>query len=147
MEILFCDNCSGVLRAEDEFCPHCGEKVRTNEKEITLVVPKGITKLTVRFDENVTKAEFDNKIKNISLDNVMIPEQCYLEGMKYAVECGTISISMLQRRLAIGYPKAGQIIEWMENNGFISSFSGSCARKVYLTKEQLEKLVDQYGSH
>ena len=142
MEILFCEKCGGVLRAEDKFCPHCGEEVSENGQGITLVLPKGVTKLSIRFDESVTKSEPDDEIKDICLDAVMIPEPCYLEGLKYAVECGTVSISMLQRRLSVGYPKAGHIIAWMEDNGFISSFSGACARKVFLSKEQLEKLIN-----
>ena len=143
MEILFCKNCGGVLRAEDKFCPRCGEEVSEDRQGIALVLPKGITKLSIRFDENVMKSEPDDEIKDVCLDASIIPEPCYLEGLKYAVECGTVSISMLQRRLSVGYPKAGHIIAWMEENGFISSFSGACARKVYLSKEQLEKLTKQ----
>lgn len=143
MEILFCKNCGGVLRAEDKFCPQCGEEVSEDGQGITLVLPKGVTKLSIRFDESVTKSEPNDEIKDIHLDASIIPEPCYLEGLKYAVECGTVSISMLQRRLSVGYPKAGHIIAWMEENGFISSFSGACARKVYLSKEQLEKLIKQ----
>ena len=142
MEILFCKNCGGVLRAEDKFCPRCGEEVSEDRQGIALVLPKGITKLSIRFDESVTKSEPDDEIKDIRLDASIIPEPCYLEGLKYAVECGTASISMLQRRLSVGYPKAGNIIEWMEEYGFISHFSGSCARKVNLTKEQLAKFLD-----
>ena len=143
MQLLFCENCGNVLQAEDKFCPKCGEEVRASGQEVTLVFPKGITKLTVRFEENAAKAEPDDEIKDIRLDASIIPEPCYLEGLKYAVECGTVSISMLQRRLSVGYPKAGHIIAWMEDNGFISSFSGACARKVFLSKEQLEKLIKQ----
>ena len=142
---MFCKNCGNVLRAEDKFCPHCGEEVPEGGQGITIVLPKGITKLSVRFDENATKAEPDNEIKDIRLDAVIIPEPCYLEGLKYAVECGTVSISMLQRRLSVGYPKAGHIIAWMEDNGFISSFSGACARKVYLSKAQLARLHSWFG--
>ena len=142
MELLFCENCGNILRAEDKFCPHCGEEVSESGQEITLVLPKGITKLAVRFEENAAKTEPDDEIKDIRLDASVIPEPCYLEGLKYAVECGTVSISMLQRQLSVGYPKAGHIIAWMEECGFISTFSGSCARKVYLSKEQLDKLIN-----
>ena len=145
MEILFCGNCGKVLRAEDKFCPRCGEKIPEDGQGITLVLPKGITKLSVRFEENGANAEPDDEIKDIRLDAVLIPEPCYLEGLKYAVQVGTVSISMLQRRLSVGYPKAGHIIAWMEENGFISSFSGTCARKVYLTKKQLARLLSLFG--
>lgn len=114
-------------------CAGYGEK-------ITVIVPSGVTKIEVRYEENETAQEEAKGAKDIRLDGVIIPEPCYLAALKHAVATGSISISIVQRRLSVGYPKAGKIIEWMEDNGFISAFSGSVARKVYLTREQLEKL-------
>ena len=39
--------------------------------------------------------------------------------------------------------KAGKIVEWMEDMGYISSFDGAKARKVLITKEEFES---KYGS-
>ena len=140
MEILFCRNCRRQLREEDRYCPYCREEVRGYGEKITVIVPSGVTKIEVRYEENETAQEEAKGAKDIRLDGVIIPEPCYLAALKHAVATGSISISIVQRRLSVGYPKAGKIIEWMEDNGFISAFSGSVARKVYLTREQLEKL-------
>ena len=52
---------------------------------------------------------------------------------------------MIQRRCSVGYPKAGKIIEWMENMGYISAFDGAKARKVLLTPEEFESKYGDYG--
>ena len=72
-------------------------------------------------------------------------EAVYIEALRYVVEIGQASISMIQRRCSVGYPKAGKIIEWMENMGYISAFDGARARKVLLTKEEFESKYGDYG--
>ena len=72
-------------------------------------------------------------------------EAVYIEALKYVVTIGQASISMIQRRCSVGYPKAGKIIEWMENMGYISSFDGAKARKVLLTQEEFDNKYGDYG--
>ena len=72
-------------------------------------------------------------------------EAVYIEALKYVVSIGQASISMIQRRCSVGYPKAGKIIEWMENMGYISSFDGAKARKVLLTQEEFDNKHGDYG--
>ena len=72
-------------------------------------------------------------------------EAVYIEALKYVVSIGQASISMIQRRCSVGYPKAGKIIEWMENMGYISAFDGSKARKVLLTQEEFDNKYGDYG--
>lgn len=73
-------------------------------------------------------------------------EAVYIEALRYVVEIGQASISMIQRRCSVGYPKAGKIIEWMENMGYISAFEGAKARKVLLSKEEFESKYGDYGA-
>lgn len=72
-------------------------------------------------------------------------EAVYIEALRYVVSIGQASISMIQRRCSVGYPKAGKIIEWMENMGYISAFDGAKARKVLLTPEDFESKYGDYG--
>lgn len=67
----------------------------------------------------------------------------YIEALRHVIACGSASISMIQRKCAAGYSRAGKIVEWMEEMGYISSFDGSKARKVLITKEEFES---KYGS-
>ncbi len=72
-------------------------------------------------------------------------EAVYIDALRYVVGIGQASISMIQRRCSVGYPKAGKIIEWMENMGYISAFDGAKARKVLLTQEEFESKYGDYG--
>ena len=72
-------------------------------------------------------------------DNV---DQMYIDALRYAILSNSASISMIQRRFSAGYNRAGKIIEWMEDMGYISPFDGAKARKVLITKEEFES---KYG--
>ena len=72
-------------------------------------------------------------------DNV---EPVYIDALRYVILSGSASISMIQRKCSAGYNKAGKIIEWMEDMGYISPFDGAKARKVLISKEQFE---EKYG--
>lgn len=67
----------------------------------------------------------------------------YIEALRYVILSGSASISMIQRKCSAGYNRAGRIIEWMEDMGYISPFDGAKARKVLITKEEFES---KYGS-
>lgn len=64
----------------------------------------------------------------------------YIEALRHVILSGSASISMIQRKCSAGYNRAGRIIEWMEEMGYISAFDGAKARKVLITKEQFESL-------
>ncbi|MBQ8685214.1 MAG: hypothetical protein IJ514_03475 [Clostridia bacterium] len=70
-------------------------------------------------------------------------EAVYIEALRFVILSGSASISMIQRKCSVGYNKAGKIVEWMEDMGYISSFDGAKARKVLITKEEFES---KYGS-
>ena len=70
-------------------------------------------------------------------------EPVYIDALRYVILSGSASISMIQRKCSVGYNKAGKIVEWMEDMGYISSFDGAKARKVLITKEEFES---KYGS-
>ena len=58
------------------------------------------------------------------------------QAIEIAVEAGSISTSMLQRKLRFGYARAGRIIDQMEQKGIIGSSEGSKPRKVLITRQQ-----------
>ena len=66
----------------------------------------------------------------------------YIDALRYVILSGSASISMIQRKCSAGYNRAGKIIEWMEDMGYISAFDGAKARKVLITKEEFES---KYG--
>ncbi len=62
------------------------------------------------------------------------------QALKCVIENGQASISMLQRRLVIGYPRAARIIDQMESSNFVSKSEGSKPRQVLITEEQYEEM-------
>lgn len=54
------------------------------------------------------------------------------------LETGQASVSMLQRRLKLGYARAARIVDEMEERGYVGPFQGSKPRAILITKEQWE---------
>ena len=73
-------------------------------------------------------------------------EAVYIEALRYVVSVGQASISMIQRKCSVGYPKAGKIVEWMENMGYISAFDGAKSRKVLLSQEEFDAKYGDFGN-
>ena len=51
------------------------------------------------------------------------------------------STSMLQRRLRVGYTRAGRLIDMMERRGVISGYQGSKAREVLIMEGDLPRVL------
>ena len=66
-------------------------------------------------------------------------------AVRMAVEDGQTSISMLQRRLRIGYARAGRLVDEMTKLGIISESEGSKPRKVLMTREQYQAWLEENG--
>ena len=58
------------------------------------------------------------------------------EAIDIAVQSGQASISLLQRKLRVGYARAGHLIDTMEQMGVVGPSEGSKPRKVIMTKEE-----------
>jgi DNA segregation ATPase FtsK/SpoIIIE, S-DNA-T family len=67
------------------------------------------------------------------------------EAISTVVQMGTASTSMLQRRLRVGYTRAGRLIDMMERRGVISGYEGSKARQVLITEADLPRVLDTLG--
>ena len=53
----------------------------------------------------------------------------------------TASVSLLQRRLRVGYTRAGRLIDMLERRGIISAYEGSKPRTVLVQSTDLERLA------
>jgi len=53
----------------------------------------------------------------------------------------TASTSMLQRRLRLGYTRAGRLIDMLERRGIISGYEGSKPRQVLITAADLPRVL------
>jgi len=57
-------------------------------------------------------------------------------AIEVVVETGMASVSMLQRRLKLGYARAARLVDQLEEKGIVGPFEGSKPRKVLITKQQ-----------
>ncbi len=65
------------------------------------------------------------------------------DAISTVIQMGTASTSMLQRRLRVGYTRAGRLIDMMERRGVISGYEGSKARQVLITEADLPRVLEQ----
>lgn len=59
------------------------------------------------------------------------------------IENKTASISLLQRRLHIGYARAARLVDIMEQRGIVGGFEGSKPRNILMSMEEFQKTFPQ----
>jgi S-DNA-T family DNA segregation ATPase FtsK/SpoIIIE len=69
------------------------------------------------------------------------------EAIALVVEMGTASTSMLQRRLRLGYTRAGRLIDMLERRGVISGYEGSKPRAVLIQPSDLPRVLAGISEH
>jgi S-DNA-T family DNA segregation ATPase FtsK/SpoIIIE len=62
------------------------------------------------------------------------------EAVKIMIESGRGSVSLLQRRLAIGYGRASRLVDQMSLAGIVGDHKGSVAREVLISLEEWEQM-------
>ncbi len=62
------------------------------------------------------------------------------EAIKCIIEAGQASTSLLQRRLRVGYARAGRLIDEMEQMGIVGPHEGSKPRQVLITYQQFMEM-------
>jgi S-DNA-T family DNA segregation ATPase FtsK/SpoIIIE len=63
------------------------------------------------------------------------------EAIRLVVQTETASVSMIQRRLRVGYTRAGRLIDMLERRGVISGYEGSKPRQVLISQADLTRVL------
>lgn len=74
----------------------------------------------------------------------VVEDELFTRAVQLVTESGQASISMLQRRLHIGYARAARLIDVMERKGIVGGYEGSKPRMVLITREQYDQ---KYKNH
>ena len=121
----------GAFVTEDEIARVCGFWAKQGEPD---------------FDEELLEAK-EPEIEE-GAEGEFSPDQDDLlaDAARIVVESETASVSMIQRRLRVGYTRAGRLIDMLERRGIISGYEGSKPRQVLVSQSELPRLLERLAS-
>jgi S-DNA-T family DNA segregation ATPase FtsK/SpoIIIE len=113
------------------------------EEEIALIVDQARAQREQSIDESFLEAPqvFADDVD--SEDGEFDPDEDPLldKAIEVVVTAQTASVSLLQRRLRVGYTRAGRLIDMLERRGIISPYEGSKPRRVLVSEHELERVA------
>jgi len=99
------------------------------------------------FNEELLAEVVDESKSSDDTDGFDPDEDALLaEAINLVAQMQTASTSMLQRRLRVGYTRAGRLIDMLERRGVISGYEGSKPRQVLVTEADLPRVLEQLNS-
>ena len=110
------------------------------EEEVTLVVEQCRAQREQELDESLLEAH-DVQVE-VDEDGFDPDEDALLDrAIEIVVQAQTASTSLLQRRLRVGYTRAGRLIDMLERRGIISGYEGSKPRRVLIGEGDLGRVT------
>ena len=115
------------------------------EEEVENVVRFIKQNETASYDDSIIeeinqKAEQGGKSSGaapgVTVETVSDSDELLPAAVDVILETGQASVSMLQRRLKLGYARAARIVDEMEEKGIVGPFEGSKPRQLLITKDQ-----------
>ncbi|WP_257792004.1 FtsK/SpoIIIE family DNA translocase [Anoxybacter fermentans] len=101
----------------------------------------------VEFVKRQKEPEYASAIQQLENGELVIDEdeerdELYEEAVRIVVS-SSASISMLQRRLRIGYTRAARLIDMMERDGIVGPYAGSKPREVLISESEVESILKE----
>ena len=115
-----------------------------SEEEVALVVEQCRHQRVQELDESLLELpEGLDEIDGEAHDGDFDPDEDPLldRAIEIVVQTQTASVSLIQRRLRVGYTRAGRLIDMLERRGIISGYEGSKPRRVLIDEAELERFV------
>jgi S-DNA-T family DNA segregation ATPase FtsK/SpoIIIE len=118
------------------------------------LVDDGEVRAVVKFLKTIAQASFEPQLLQIraassgeeSALNPAERDPLFEKAVEVILETKRGSVSLLQRRLTIGYARASRLIEQMGEYGIIGEYKGSQAREVQITLEDWEAMKAQLAA-
>jgi S-DNA-T family DNA segregation ATPase FtsK/SpoIIIE len=114
-----------------------------SEDEVALVVEQCRAQRGQELDESLLEAPEVAPHPSDEEDPDHDPDEDPLldKAIEIVVTTQTASVSLIQRRLRVGYTRAGRLIDMLERRGIISGYEGSKPRRVLLEEHQLTSVI------
>ena len=96
----------------------------------------------VKFLKTVAQPQFSRELMQLNKVDLSAAKKddMFDEAVQVVLETQRGSVSLLQRRLGIGYARASRIIEMMAASGLLGEYKGSQAREVVMTLDEYEAM-------
>jgi S-DNA-T family DNA segregation ATPase FtsK/SpoIIIE len=117
-----------------------------SEEEIALVVEQCRAQREQELDESMLDLPeaFEEDAPGDGDESFDPDEDPLLDkAIEIVVQTQTASVSLLQRRLRVGYTRAGRLIDMLERRQIISGYEGSKPRRVLIELDDLQRVVSQ----
>jgi S-DNA-T family DNA segregation ATPase FtsK/SpoIIIE len=114
-----------------------------SEEEIALVVEQCRAQRGQELDESLLEAPEGAFEEGDDEDSEFDPDEDPLldKAIEIVVQTQTASVSLIQRRLRVGYTRAGRLIDMLERRGIISGYEGSKPRRVLIEESDLHRVI------
>ena len=114
-----------------------------SDEEVHAIVSYIKARSETTYDEDVVE-KIENSVRSDAEKEEIAEEydSRLEEAVEIVVEAGQASVSMLQRRMRVGYARAGRLIDEMERRGIVSEADGAKPRNVLVTREQFRMMFD-----
>jgi S-DNA-T family DNA segregation ATPase FtsK/SpoIIIE len=113
------------------------------EEEIALIVEQARAQREQELDESLLQPPADGPEVEASDEDFDPDEDPLLDrAIEIVVQTQTASVSLIQRRLRVGYTRAGRLIDMLERRGIISGYEGSKPRRVLVDEADLERVLE-----
>jgi len=103
--------------------------VLVGDQEIERVVSFIKSQAEPVYDDQILKEKDKSAVNNSEKD------EFYEEAVKVVMESNQASVSILQRRMRLGYTRAARIIDMMEQEGLVGPFEGSKPRRILIDRD------------
>ena len=114
-----------------------------SEEEIALVVEQCRAQRGQQLDETLLEVPEGAFAGGEDDDPEFDPDEDPLldKAIEIVVQTQTASVSLIQRRLRVGYTRAGRLIDMLERRGIISGYEGSKPRQVLITEADVPRIL------
>ncbi|MBT6228472.1 MAG: DNA translocase FtsK, partial [Candidatus Scalindua sp.] len=95
----------------------------------------------VDYLKQISAPEFSSELKvwqSSAKEDNTTKDELYEEAVRIILETQRGSVSLLQRRLEIGYSRSARLIDLMAEDGIVGEYKGSQAREVFVTLDEWE---------